>query len=503
MLVRATAACLLAICVLVPDFAVAQDRDRFKADLDAFIIRALDSIEAVPGLAVAVVDDSGVVQTAGFGLADVESTAPVTAQTPFYIASSTKSFTALAIAAIAARGDIDLDAPVSSWSSGSGLPADMASRVTLTDLLSHRSGIDNPAIAYRVAYTGDWSPETLWRLTAETRSDPEVPYGTFRYSNVGYNLATVLLEHRLGKDWQTLVRDEVLLPIGMAQTTARIDAVRASGQAVAAGHAGFVPGHPERSYLQKTDQTMHSAGGLVSTANDMARWLQVQINDGVLDGQRVLPAGLVASTHGSRVEQNNRFGPYTRSGYGLGWQVGRYGDDQLLHHFGNFAGSRAHVSFMPDRRLGVAVMINEDAFAGGLADLVANYVYDWFAGMPDLDAVYEARLIELATARDARRQGQAQGRSTRALRPRMLTLPDADYAGDYVSASLGQVHVRETGQGLEFSIGILRATASNFTEAESVRLELIPLMGEAVVFQIGQDGRPIALTYAGVVFGRR
>jgi CubicO group peptidase (beta-lactamase class C family) len=75
-----------------------------------------------------------------------------------------------------------------------------------------------------------------------------------------------------------------------------------------------VPGQPERSYLQKTDQTMHSAGGLISTASDMARWLQVQINDGVLDGERVLPAGLVTSTHSVRVEQNTRFGPYIRSG---------------------------------------------------------------------------------------------------------------------------------------------------------------------------------------------
>jgi hypothetical protein len=183
--------------------------------------------------------------------------------------------------------------------------------------------------------------------------------------------------------------------------------------------------------------------------------------------------------------------------------VGRYGEDRLLHHFGNFAGSRAHVSFMPDRRLGVAVMINEDAFAGDLADLVANYVYDWFAGVPDLDAVYDARLVELATTRDARRQGLAQARATRAMRPRMLTLPDAAYAGDYVSDSLGQIHVRETVQGLEFSIGGLRVTASNFTEAESVRLELIPMSGVPVVFQLGEDDRPVALTYSGTVFGRR
>ena len=74
--------------------------------------------------------------------------------------------------------------------------------------------------------------------------------------------------------------------------------------------------------------------------------------------------------------QETTFGDYVRTGYGLGWQVGRYRDDVLIHHFGNFSGSRAHVSFMPERGLGVAVLVNEDAVAGELADLVANYAYD-------------------------------------------------------------------------------------------------------------------------------
>lgn len=60
-----------------------------------------------------------------------------------------------------------------------------------------------------------------------------------------------------------------------------------------------------------------------------------------------LLAGLVASTHQPLVAQQATFGPYVRDGYGLGWQTGRYGEAVLIHHFGNFAGSRAHVSFMP------------------------------------------------------------------------------------------------------------------------------------------------------------
>lgn len=499
--VRLALAAVLFACL--PAAVAAQDRARFPEALDAFARKAMERIEAVPGLAVAVVDEQGVIHTAGFGVADVETGAPVTTDTQFYIASSTKSFTALAIAAMATRGEVDLDAPLAAWSPDARIPADLAGRVTMTDLLSHRSGLDNGPIAFRVAFSGDWTPETLWDLTAETRANAEAPYGTFDYTNVGYNLATVLTERRWGRDWRAMVDAEVLRPLGMTRTTALIDEARAGGGVVASGHFGRVPGRPERSYLQKTDATMQSAGGLISTADDMGLWLEAQVTDGVAGGHRVFPAGLIVSTHTSRAAQEATFGPYVRTGYGLGWQVGRYGDDALIHHFGNFSGSRAHVSFMPDRRLGVAVMVNEDAFAGDLADLVANYAYDWFAGVPDLEAVYDAKLTVLATERDRRRAGAEAGAAARAARPRTLSLPDDAYVGEYVSPAYGVMTVRRAGDRLEVAIGVQHVLAENFTQPESLRVELTPFRGEPVVFTLGTDGRPATLEYAGATFVRR
>lgn len=499
---RTVLATALLFTLTAPFVARAQDRAAFPAAMDAFARRALERTEAVPGMAVTVVDAQGPLYAAGFGVADVETGAPVTADTRFYIASATKSFTALAISALAERGEVDLDAPLATWSKGSAMPAEIAARVTLTDLLSHRSGVDNSPIAFRSAFSGDWTPQVLWRLTAETGPGEAAP-GTFDYTNSGYNLATVLIEHRSGRDWRSLVQDEVLTPLGMTKTTAFVDEAREAGETVAAGHFGRIPGHPERSYLQKTDPTMHSAGGLISTAKDMAVWLEAQIDDGRVGGRRILPAGLIASTHESKVAQETTFGPYERTGYGLGWQVGRYGDDVLIHHFGNFSGSRAHVSFMPERRIGVAVMVNEDAFVGDLADLVANYAYDWFAGLPAIEAVYDARLAELAATRDRRRTGLAASLEARAQRPRTLSLPNAAYVGDYLNPTYGTVTVSETGAGLGVAIGVQHALAEYFTEPESLRVELTPYSGQALVFAPGHDGRPGSLTYNGATFLRR
>jgi CubicO group peptidase (beta-lactamase class C family) len=496
-------AALTALAVLLaPGSAVADpDVQRFRTDADAFIRRAMDRVGVVPGLSIAVVEGEDVLMTAGYGAADLSTGAPVDADTRFYIASSTKSFTALAVAAMAARGEIDLEAPIATWSTVPGPPSDLFSGVSLTDLLSHRSGLDNSPMSFRAAMSGEHTTEAMRGLVAATVARADTPHGTFRYSNAGYNLATTLLEARDGRDWRVLVRDEVLSPIGMTDTTGWVSEARA-GSVVAAGHLGHGADGAVRSPLQKVDSTMQSAGGLVSTAEDMARWLEIQINDGVLDGRRVFPAGLVASTHRPLATNNAGFGPYVRESYGLGWQIGRYGDDVLIHHFGNFAGSRAHVSFMPERRLGVVVMINEDAVAGGLADLVANYVYDWHAGRPDLEAAYDEALAGLVANRDQGRASIARQAAERAARPSMLARPLSAYAGTYENPTLGTIRVAERAGALVVSVGVMEAVAEPFTRPESIRVELAPLQGQAILFA-AEGETPGSLEFLGETFDRR
>lgn len=489
-----------ALCVLVllvglagaPKPAAASSPDA-AADIDAFIRRAMAEVETVPGLSIAVVQGDAVVMTAGYGVADVVTRRPVDADTRFYIASATKSFTALAFAARATRGELDLDAPLSCTYPDSGLSLDIAGSTSLTDLLVHRSGLSNNALTFRYAYSGDAGPETMRRLAAETRRDEEAPPGVFRYSNLGYNLATTLA----GGDWRALVQDEVLTPAGLSRTTASIAEARRTGF-LALGHFGDRPDGPRVSPLQKTDATMHSAGGLVSTAHDMARWLELQLNDGVIDGERVFPAGLVASTHQMRVGQERRFGDYHRDGYGLGWNLGSYRGERLVHHFGNFSGSRAHVSFMPDHRIGVAVMVNEDLAAGELADVVANHVYDRLLDRPDLVEASDDAIAGLRARRDQRRSALAAARAERATRPWRLSRSASSYAGAYDSARMGTLRLEATPDGLVATMGPLRALAEPYDEAETVRVELVPFQGETLRFE-GRD----RLVFAGEVFRRR
>ena len=464
-------------------------------DIDAFVHKAMDRVEVVPGLSVAVVQGSDVVMTVGYGVADLSTGKAVDADTGFYIASATKAFTALSIAAMAERGELSLNAPLKTWIGKSPLPADIASSTSLNDLLSHRSGLENDPIAFRAAYSGVHTPRTMSTLLAGTRRSQ--PYGTFRYTNTGYNLATTLIEDRFGRDWRAMVDKTVLAPAGMTHTTARIDQARRTMR-VAVGHTPGPDGRMAPSPLQKSNATMQSAGGLVSTARDMARWMEIQLNDGVVDSHRVFPPGLVASTHQSLIAQQTAFGPYVRNGYGLGWQIGRYGDAALIHHFGNFAGSRAHVSFMPERGLGVVVMANEDAVAGELVDLVADYIYDRFAARPGLEAHYDAELAALVARRDKRLKGLAASRAERAARPWSLRATPQTYVGAYENPAMGRIDVAEHDGRIVVKAGAMASPAEAAADPESVRVELIPLTGQIIRFEA-----PGKLVYDGQTYVRR
>ncbi|MCY1647511.1 serine hydrolase [Caulobacter sp. SL161] len=464
--------------------------------IDAFVRRALAAVAVVPGLSLAVVRGDEVLMTAGYGVADVTTGRPADADTAFYIASATKAFTALAIKVMAQRGAFDLDAPLSRWIGQSALPADLAASVTLSDLLCHRSGLENLAIPYRAAFTGEHTPRVMSALLGATTRSQDTPHDVFRYTNTGYNLATTLIQDRFGLDWRDLVDQAVLQPAGMRRTTARIDAARRRKR-VALSHTPAADGRIAPSPLQKINATMQSAGGLVSTARGMARWLEIQLNDGVLAGNRLFPQGLVASTHRPIVEQHAKFGPYVRDGYGLGWQTGRYGDQRLIHHFGNFAGARAHVSFMPERGVGVAVMANEDVMGGEVADLVANYVYDRLAGRDDLEAVYDGELTALKMRIDKRRAGLAASRADRARRAWSLGQPNSHYVGTYRHPLMGRLDIVELEGRLTVRAGVMRAVGEASAESETLRVELVPMSGQILRFS-GAD----ALVLDGQIYAR-
>lgn len=470
-------------------------------DIDFFVEDALDRIGVPAGVALAVYTLDGV-HSQGFGLADAESGEPATADTAFYIASSTKSFNALAMNVLHHRGEIDLDATLAEYAPEAPFPAEVRpDEVTLRDLLTHTSGIANDPIVFRSAFTGQHTQDVLWDLLAASRVNEEAPHGTFQYTNTGYNILTLLTDRKLGLAWQDLLAREIVRPLGMTRTTAYMSEAERQGWPVARPHGPADGNAMAPLYLHKVDATMQSAGGMIMRANDALLWLELLVNEGRAAGEQVLPTGAVSEIRERRVEVAQQFGPYLREDYGLGWYVSAYDGDLMIHHFGGFAGFRAHVSYLPERGVGVAVFVNHAA-TGFMADAIANYAYDRLAGRRAGEAARAEIIAPLADRHRQMMAAVAEDRRARAARRWMLSEPMAAYAGTFVSSEMGTIEISVEQGVMAVQMGVLNAVAEPFTVSDTARVELVPLAGRVLSFEL-EAGEVRAVKLAGAEFKRQ
>ncbi|MEZ5961583.1 MAG: serine hydrolase, partial [Hyphomonadaceae bacterium] len=349
-------------------------------------------------------------------------------------------------------------------------------------------------------FSGEHDPATLWRLLSLSTANAQAPLGQFQYTNEGYNIATIMTDRKLGIRWQDLLQREVFGPADMTRASAYMSRAKAQG-VVATPYLASMPEGPTRAYLEKTDQTMQSAGGVVMSAHDGARWIELMVEDGRIGGRQIIPAAAVQMVREQQVSVTAEFDGYQRDGYALGWYLGPHRDEALMHHFGGFAGARAHVSFIPARHIGVTAFVNDSTGAAPIVDAIANYVYDRSASRADADAKFEEAIAAVVALVERGRSRVAADRAARADRQWTLTRPHADYAGRYLSDALGAIDIAVSGQEIEVRAGVMHAIATPFTQPDSIRVELAPGQGWAIAFDMGDAG-PTALSIMGERFLR-
>ena len=455
----------------------------------------LFALELAPGMAVAVVRDTQVIYAKGFGWADVEARRPVTPETIFYIASTTKSFTGLAAVLLDEQGRLDLDAPLSRYLPTAKLQSPLnADSITIRSLLSHTHGIDNDGpIVFRTAYSGEHTNDRLVGLLA---AHPPAKTGReYVYGNIGYNIAALAMDATLGESWRDVLQRLIFQPLGMTSTTAYVS--RMPRERLAQPYRREPTGFGRAPY-NKGDANMQAAGGLVSTAADMARWLEVHINIGVVDGRRVFPASAVAETHRRQATFSQNTRGFAVNGYGFGWQIGTLGADTVLVHGGGFLGFTTSMSFMPQRRIGVVVMTNDNGTGFILAELASRAVYSRLITGEGFTADSLARVRAEA---EGFRERVAADRARRAARPQTLPFPLEAYAGTYENDLYGRLVFSIVNGKLEARAGAAQSAVEVFDGANNaLRVELT---GSGQVARFGFEGsRAVSVEIGGVVFRR-
>ena len=417
-------------------------------NFDGYVRRVMQTF-TVPGLSVAIVKDGKVVLAKGYGVRRMGEPAPVDERTRFGIASNTKLFTATALALLVEEGKLEWDAPVIRYLPWFAMYDPYVTReLSIRDLLVHRSGLGLGA--------GDllwWPQSTYDRKEVAWRLRFIAPATSFRsayaYDNVLYTVAGEVIEAVSGRVWEDFVQTRILEKVGMTESDVRHSGAGDGGN-VAATHAE-VEGTVRAIAPFLSDNT-NPAGGIMSGAADMAKWMIAQLDSGkVAGGDRLFSTGtttqlwrdVTPTPIGDPPEGLSHLRPHM-AGYALGLNVRDYRGRTLLQHTGGLPGYVSKVAMIPELRLGVAVLTNQES--GATFESIVYQALDHYLGAkaPDYPAIFD-RLVQKGRAELQALDRQASATRDSASGP---SLPLKRYAGTYRDAWYGDVTIALEGKGL-------------------------------------------------------
>ena len=420
-------------------------------------VESLRNSIGVPGMAIAIVESDKITLARGFGLRGLRSPEPVDADTIFPTGSTGKAFTVAALGILVDQGKIDWDDKVIDRLPGFQMYDPWVTReMTIRDLLVHRSGLGLGA--------GDllFVPRTnLTRAESVRRLRYLKPATSFRsgfaYDNVLYMVAGQLIEAVTGETWETFTTRHVLKPAGMLHSTTDND-TRFATTDRAQPHArtgGVLRGIGEQAPLDERDdlgRTAAPAGGLAVSANDMARWLMIQLDGGVLPGgggrlfsvaaheQMWMPVTLqpVDPAPDALAPTQPMFNTYA-----LGWDVRDYRGTKIVWHGGAVFGFKTAIVLIPDKHVGFAIEINSED-----GEIIIGLMYellDHYLGLPPGSWPEKVRTYKQQQLTEALKTYQSAVAKPVRAGP---SLPLARYVGIYSDPWYGNIEITQVKDSL-------------------------------------------------------
>lgn len=420
-------------------------------DFDARVQKALAE-HGVPGMAIAIVEHGRIVHAKGYGVRRLGAPGAVDADTIFPTGSTGKAFTAAALAILVDEGKLGWDDKVIDH-----LPefrmydAWVTREMTVRDLLVHRSGLGLGAGDLLFVPRSSRSRGDIVRALRHIR--PATSFrSNYAYDNILYVVAGEVIAAASGQDWESFMRERVFKPAGMASSVSD-EKDRFANPNRAQPHArldprvrGLGPQQvlPEREGL---GQVGAPAGGLSSSANDLARWLQIQLAHGELPGGKRLYSEASAQamwTPQVPVPITAYPAPIADitpnfSGYALGWNVQDYRGVKVVQHGGAVFGVLTFIVLVPGRDVGISLQMNAEDV--GVMRGLGYELLDHYLGLEPRDWVAAFQTWNRQRLDAGLAALQAAGGGTRkASRP---SLPAAGYAGRYADAWYGPIEIAE------------------------------------------------------------
>jgi CubicO group peptidase (beta-lactamase class C family) len=483
------------VIVLIPAVAVRAQSKTNWSSLEQYINASMQDWK-VPGASVAIVRDGAVVYMKGFGVRDIRTKEPVTADTLFDIGSCTKAFTSAAVAMLVDEGKMQWDGKVNAYIPFFHLRDAFADQnVTLRDLLSHRTGVPGADLLWYVNPRA--SREELISKLAYVQPNNGFR-AKFEYQNLMYVAAGYAVGQVAHSTWDEFTQSRLFAPLGMTESdTSAIEAQKAPDHATphVENPDGSVTAIPWRNI-----DSVGPAGSINSSARDMAKWITFQLGDGTYQQQRLISMENMREMHSPQMllsldgEIPKVFFPDSMQlSYGLGWFVQDYRGHQLILHAGDIDGFATMVVLIPEIRTGYFVVIN----AGSLYRQVLSYqIADQLLHLSDAGWSERFKKMRLEL-RAEEKAGQAwQSKRTPGTHP-SRDLPA--YAGHYQNPVYGDAEIGFRDGRLMLHLQAIDSDLEHFQYDTFIAKFRRPTR---LTFNLDADANVSEFTVAGIAFRR-
>src|SRR5437879_5005627 len=443
--------------------ARAQEADVAKKlqGFDAYMEQTLKDWNT-PGVGVGIVVQDKLVFAKGYGYRDYEKKLPFTPTTLCQIASNSKLFTAVSSGMLVEEGKLTWDKPVrESVPTIQFYNDQLNNNVTLRDMLSHRTGVTRHDLIW---FKSPFTREELFKKLKYL--EPQEPIRTtFLYNNLMFAAVGQIIEIKSGRKWEDFVRERIFTPLDMSTTCYTI-----AGMLKQPDYG--VPFREKRDsfelykipYYEDTEGVA-PAGAIISKIDELSHWLIALMNEGKYDGKQVLPPGALKATLQPAIALPNAggealgFWELINSAYGMGRWTASYRGKLLTYHGGDLPGFHSQISFMPNDKIGVIVLVISDHSAP-LYNIVGYNIYERLLGMdqtPWSERQLKMRLANKKAGTEARAKAGADRvpntKPSHAL---------ADYAAEYESPAYGIVKISQKSDALQFDFHDFHFPLSHF-----------------------------------------
>jgi CubicO group peptidase (beta-lactamase class C family) len=455
----------------------------------------------VPGIAVAVVHDDSVVFAKGFGVRKLEAPEVVTPDTRFAIGSTTKAFTTAAMGILVDEGKMAWDDPVRKHIPFFHLSDPLAdSNVTMRDIVSHRTGLSRNDLLW---YGSPWGSEEIIRrigvvpLSKSFRS-------AYQYQNIMFLTAGYAVGRIAGSSWEDFVCGRIWEPLGMRNSDFSVREVVHA--------ADYATPHEERegkvvSIPWRNIDNIAPAGAINSSANDLSKWVRMQLNGGAFGGRRILKEKTLLETHTPQTvmrldDPNSRtvnIGTHVMS-YGLGWVIQDYRGHSMVSHGGAIDGFRSQVTLLPEEHYGIIILAN----LGGnnMPECLRSALADELLDLAPMG--WNEKYLEVQKKREEEQEKKGLERDAKRRKDTKPSRELEAYAGEFENPAYGKAVITAADGGLELRWSNWNARLAHFQFDTFLSApDRTPLGDSLVQFQLDEEGNVSTVQFIDQQFRRK